>query len=191
MNLRIRRYSGTKAHRYTGTRVHRYTGIQVYRYTTYYALIISFLLAVLWVTVVAAQASTPTDDEVNAIAKQLYCPVCENTPLDVCPTDACHEWREEIRKMLAEGKTEAEIKQHFVDYYGARVLAEPPRTGFNWLVYLVPPILILAGAFVLFRALQGWRKASIMETGGGEKEAQTLPQDEYIARLEEELKKRK
>ena len=30
----------------------------------------------------------PTDDEVNAVAKQLFCPVCENTPLDVCPTQA-------------------------------------------------------------------------------------------------------
>lgn len=169
----------------------RYASKQVHRHATYYALIISVLLAVLWVTAVAAQVSTPTDDEVNAIAKQLYCPVCENTPLDVCPTDACREWREEIRKMLAEGKTEAEIKQHFVDYYGARVLAEPPRTGFNWLVYLVPPILILAGAFVLFRALRGWQKASITEAGGGEKEAPPSSPDEYIARLEEELKKRK
>ncbi len=36
-----------------------------------------------------AQGQPPTDDEVNRIAKQLYCPVCENTPLDVCPTQAC------------------------------------------------------------------------------------------------------
>ena len=47
--------------------------------------------------------------------------------------------------MLADGKSEEEIKQHFVDYYGARVLSEPPRTGFNWLVYVVPPIVIVAG----------------------------------------------
>ncbi len=58
--------------------------------------------------------------------------------------------------MLADGKSETEIKQHFVDYYGARVLAEPPRSGFNWLVYVVPPIVIVAGVFVLFRALRAW-----------------------------------
>ena len=82
---------------------------------------------------VSAQDSTPTDDDVNAIAKQLYCPVCENTPLDVCPTEACRQWRELIRQMLAEGKTEQEIKDYFVANYGARVLSEPPRAGFNWL----------------------------------------------------------
>ena len=114
------------------------------------------VLSTLTVATVSAQGSTPTDDDVNAIARQLFCPVCENTPLDVCPTQACKEWREEIRSMLADGKSEAEIKQYFVDYYGARVLAEPPRTGFNWLVYVVPPIVIVAGVFVLFRALRAW-----------------------------------
>ena len=41
--------------------------------------------------------------EVNAIASQLYCPVCESTPLDVCPTEACRQWRDVIRTMLTEG----------------------------------------------------------------------------------------
>ena len=42
----------------------------------------------------------PTDDEVNAIAEQLYCPVCENVPLDVCGTQACADWRDEIRDAI-------------------------------------------------------------------------------------------
>jgi len=157
-------------------------------------LVLSGLLA----ATVIAQGSTPTDDEVNAIAKDLFCPVCENTPLDVCPTDACKEWREEIRTMLADGKSEAEIKQHFVDYYGARVLSEPPRTGFNWLVYVIPPIIIVAGAFVLFRALRAWSQTSASETdnaseaeaGTDEEDASPSSDDEYIARMEAELKKR-
>jgi cytochrome c-type biogenesis protein CcmH len=154
------------------------------------------VLSALTTATVIAQESTPTDNEVNAIAKDLFCPVCENTPLDVCPTDACKEWREEIRTMLADGKTEAEIKQHFVDYYGARVLSEPPRTGFNWLVYVIPPIIIVAGAFVLFRAFRAWSQPTeagiVPERGAGTDEDDALPpsDDEYIARMEEELKKR-
>lgn len=138
-----------------------------------------------------AQGPTPSDDEVNAIAKQLYCPVCENTPLDVCPTEACRQWRELIRQQLAEGRTEEQIKQYFVDNYGARVLAEPPRTGLNWLVYLLPPAIILLGAFILFRALRAWTRPSAASTGAGESEAKSIHQDDYVARLEEELKKRK
>jgi len=155
------------------------------------------VLSTLATATVFAQDSTPTDDEVNAVAKDLFCPVCENTPLDVCPTDACKEWREEIRGMLADGKSEAEIKQHFVDYYGARVLSEPPRVGFNWLVYVVPPIVIVAGIFVLFRAFRAWSQPPATdtvpetETGVNKEDASPSSNDEYIARMEEELKKRK
>ncbi|MGZ9167201.1 MAG: cytochrome c-type biogenesis protein [Anaerolineales bacterium] len=132
-----------------------------------------------------AQGPTPTDDEVNRIAKQLYCPVCESTPLDVCPTEACRQWRDLIRTMLAEGKSEAEIKQYFVEHYGDRVLAEPPN---RLVTYLVPAAVILLGALMLFRGFQMWMKPSIREVSP-DHEAEPV-QDPYVARLEEELKKR-
>jgi cytochrome c-type biogenesis protein CcmH len=155
-------------------------------------LSLTFVLTGLLYHPARAQGPTPTDDEVNAIAKQLYCPVCENTPLDVCPTEACRQWRDLIRQQLADGWTEDQIKQYFVDNYGARVLAEPPRTGLNWLVYILPPAIILAGAFVLFRALRAWTRTGAASAGSGESEAKPPARDDdYIARLEEELKKQK
>ena len=108
------------------------------------ALILALTLG-LFAGAAGAQDSTPTDDQVNAIAKHLYCPVCENTPLDVCPTEACRQWRDLIRQQLSDGWTEDQIRAYFVENYGARVLAEPPRQGLNWLVYLLPPVIILAG----------------------------------------------
>lgn len=139
----------------------------------------------------SAQGSTPTDDEVNAIASQLYCPVCENIPLDVCPTEACRQWRELIRKQLAEGWTEDRIKDYFVANYGARVLSEPPRSGMNWIVYVLPPLLIAAGAFVLFRALRAWTRPASVPSDTGTPAESAPSADEYVARLEEELRNRK
>ena len=126
------------------------------RFTSYF-LLLTFIVAGLWVVPVSAQVPTPSDDDVNRVARQLYCPVCENTPLDVCPTEACRQWRELIRTQLAAGKSEAQIKQYFVDHYGARVLGEPP----NRLVsYLVPGVIILLGALLLVRGFQMWLKPS-------------------------------
>ena len=141
---------------------------------------------------VSAQESTPsaqtvTDDQVNAIAKQIYCPVCENVPLDVCPTKACTQWREEIRLMLAEGKSEQQIKDYFVRLHGIRVLAIPPASGINWLVYVIPPAALLAGAWILYRSFRGWRQS------GSQAVSPPVPTgslDEYSVRLEEELRKR-
>src|SRR5512138_2780373 len=131
------------------------------------ALLMAVVFTLLFTLIASAQGPTPTDDEVNRIAKQLYCPVGESTPLDVCPTEACRQWRDLIRTMLAEGKSEAEIKQYFVDHYGARVLAEPPN---RLVTYLVPAIVILLGAFMLFRGFQMWLKPSITEAEAGETE---------------------
>ena len=149
-----------------------------------------FLLLVLFgsVTAVFAQGPTPTDDEVNRIAKKLYCPVCENTPLDVCPTEAFRQWREQIREMLAEGKSEDEIIQYFIVTYGVRASGDPPNKVAS---YLVPAVAILLGALILLRGFQMWMRPSITEAGAAGKEARPVPQDEYIAKLEEELKKQK
>ncbi len=98
-----------------------------------------------------------TDDEVNAVAKQLYCPVCENTPLDVCPTQACKDWRELIRQQLSDGWTEQQIKDYFVANFGPRVLANPPNKGFTSLVWLLPFAALLAGGAFLWRLLRQWQ----------------------------------
>ena len=160
-----------------------------------YTLIFTLLLSALFTGIVLAQGNNPpTDDEVNAVAHKLYCPVCESTPLDVCPTEACRDWRELIRTMLAEGKTEDEIIKHFEEQYGARVLAEPPKEGFYWLVYLLPPAVILAGAVVLFRSLKEWTKpkaAAPVSGGAGDASSSSPEKDEYVTRLEEELKKQR
>jgi cytochrome c-type biogenesis protein CcmH len=129
----------------------------------------------------------PSDDEVNAIAKGLYCPVCENIPLDVCGTQACAQWRELIREKLSQGWSEDQIKQYFADQYGDRVLATPPARGLNWLVYLVPPLVIAAGVYILYRALRAWRRPAPQAMPDG---SAPEVQDEYILRMEEELRKR-
>jgi cytochrome c-type biogenesis protein CcmH len=146
------------------------------------------ILASASASVVFAQDGFPTDDDVNKIAKQLYCPVCESTPLDVCPTEACRQWRDVIRTMLTEGKSEAEIKQHFATQYGIRVLNVPPNP---WLTYFVPGVVILIGAALLFRGFQLWKKPLVAESVSKEAEAEPVQQDEYLAKMEAELKRRK
>jgi len=136
-----------------------------------------------------ADPGTPTDDQVNAIAKEMYCPVCENVPLDVCGTQACAQWRALIREKLEEGWSEEQIKQYFVDQYGARVLATPPASGLNWLVYVVPPIAFLVGAFILYRGIQSWRQIESDEEDPQEIVDTPVADDDYMARLEEELRR--
>ena len=149
------------------------------------ALIGGMVLILISVFPVGAQEATPSDDEVNAIAKQLYCPVCENIPLDVCPIAACVQWRETIRLKLAEGWSAEAIKQYFVEQYGDRVLATPPARGLNWLVYIFPPLALALGICFLVRTMRNWSRA------GDEQRVTSVDADDpYVTRMEEELRER-
>ena len=152
-------------------------------------------LALLTTGAASAQTATPiaiTDDQVNAVASELFCPECENIPLDVCPSQACADMRAEIREKLQQGWTKAQIKQYYVERYGDRVVGSPPARGWNWLMYVIPPVAILASAVILYRVFRTWKQfppPPARETS----EAQNPPvaADDYFARLEAELKKAK
>ena len=137
---------------------------------------------------VAAQQPPPSDDQVNGVAHQLYCPVCENTPLDVCPTQACAQWRELIREKLSQGWSDQQIKDYFAAQYGPRVLAEPLRSGLNWLVYLLPPAVFLLGAYLVFRVMRSARRRQTVNAAPA---ANQLSDDPYLRRLEEQLRQKK
>jgi cytochrome c-type biogenesis protein CcmH len=156
-------------------------------------LLFTALLLVLVAAVLPAAAQDPvTDDEINAIARDLYCPVCENTPLDVCPTQACQDWRDEIRQQLSEGKSEAEIRAYFVERYGARVLAAPPREGFNTIVYILPILAVVIGLGLFVRYLRSLRERGDETAMVGQAAAQEPPpaadDDDYLSRMEKEVR---
>lgn len=122
------------------------------------SLLTALFASLVIISVAYAQERIPTDDDVLRVAKKLYCPVCPNTPLDVCETKACQDWRAQIRDQLTEGWTEQQIIDYFVAQYGERVLAEPQRKGFASLVWFLPLIVVLVGLGVVFEILRNWRK---------------------------------
>ncbi len=134
------------------------------------------------------------DDAVNEVAKEIYCPVCESTPLDVCPTKACADWRELIRQQLAEGQTEDQIFEYFARQYGDGVLANPPRRGISLVILWVLPVLLVVGALLLFgRFVLGLRAdnaASAEMAAPASAPPTPATQDEYVARVEEELRRK-
>ncbi len=155
---------------------------------TLLAGLIALTVGMLVVAQATAQTLPPSDDEVNAIAKQMYCPVCENIPLDVCPTQACAQWRELIREKIGQGWSEQQIKDYFVLQYGDRVLAEPPRRGLNWLVYILPPLFFLVGVFIVYKVMKSMRRPA----GQLEQASTDIPtNDPYMAELEKELREHK
>lgn len=158
------------------------------------AILLLVALILLLAAAPAAAQEPVSDDEVNAIARELYCPVCENTPLDVCPTQACEDWRAEIRAQLRQGKSREEIHQYFVDRYGAKVLSTPPQEGFNLIVWILPIAAVIFGAIFFGRYLRGLqeKEGSDVEMDGAQSTAPLPPpaaaEDEYLSQVEKEVR---
>lgn len=154
-----------------------------------HTLIVTILVLVLALIAlpVLAQDSV-TADEVNAIAKKLYCPVCENIPLDTCGTAACDDWRYEIQLQLEAGMTEQEIVDDFVARFGDRVVGTPQDPALRTMSLLTPMLLALGALIVVIIVLFQWRRGS--RTGAqiaGLPNAPTPPKDDYRAQLERDL----
>jgi cytochrome c-type biogenesis protein CcmH len=157
------------------------------------SILIIFILSMMFVSGVLAQdpapAPTPSIDEVNDIAKNMFCPVCENIPLDVCGTEACEMWREEISDLLILGFTEDEVYEYFYERHGDMVLATPRATGFNLVLYILPVVAIVLGIVFFVRYLRTTTKNVENEIEKIEIKAEKKA-DPYQNKLEDELKKR-
>jgi cytochrome c-type biogenesis protein CcmH len=153
---------------------------------------ILFVVLLLLVVGGAAAQGNVTQDDVNAVAKQLFCPVCENEPLDQCGTKACQDWRAEIRLQLEQGATEQDIKDNFQRRYGDRVLAEPPREGANWILWLLPVAFFLFGGIWFARYLRQIQSEKVqpapVNSALSGSSATVIPPDDYVARIEDELR---
>lgn len=99
----------------------------------------------------AQQAEEVSMDDINRIARQLYCPVCENIPLEVCGTAACDDWRYEIRLQLESGLTDQQIIDDFVARFGDRVVGTPQDPFLRALSLVTPWVLVVVAGFFVVR----------------------------------------
>lgn len=153
-------------------------------------IVLSALVAFVPQGIGYAQDTSPiTDDQVNALAEELYCPVCENVPLDVCPTQPCAQWRDLIREKMELGWSESQIKEFFALQYGDQVLAVPPRRGFNWLIYILPPIIILSGIVIAARFVSR-SKTQPLPAVEIATPTDHAPLDSVISEIEQDLKRK-
>jgi len=125
--------------------------------------------------------STPPPDfspRVFEIARALRCPVCQGESAAESNAGIAVEMRRIIAEQLAQGKTEAEIRQFFVERYGDWILYEPPARGLTLLIWLSPLVGLGLLGFGLWRYLAQVKARAQVVSDVSEGE---------IARLEAEL----
>ena len=124
-----------------------------------------------------SESAQPPSLEARAqsLDRSLICPVCPGETIDQSQATLANQMQAFVREKLRTGWTDRQIRQYFVDRYGDGVLAAPPKTGFNLIVWVVPPVGVLGGLLLLVLAVRAmrWRP-----------EAGEAPEAEGVAGLE-------
>lgn len=111
-------------------------------------------------TAIAEDAAAPggippgTDVErLRGITADLRCLVCQNQSIADSHAGLAIDLRNQVIKLMGQGKTDAEIKQYMVDRYGEFVLYDPPFSASNAALWAGPFLLVLVGVWVARRAI--------------------------------------
>ena len=126
-------------------------------------LTLIFIAMLLLIAAACASSSEPVSPEeletvAQGIDKGLMCPVCPSETIDQSQVEIAQQMRIMVREKLAQGESRNEILQFFVDRYGPGVLAEPPKSGFNLLIWVIPPMALLLGSVILTMTVRAMRR---------------------------------
>ena len=120
--------------------------------------------AILALACAQAGAVTPRTT-LPVIERQVMCATCK-IPLNVAESPQADRERVFIRRLIAQGETEAQIKSALVVQYGQAVLGLPSPKGFDLAAYLVPVAVVLALLALLALLLPSWRRHARAHPGG-------------------------
>ena len=126
------------------------------------------------------------EQRLNVIAEELRCLVCQNESLAGSRADLAQDLRREVRKLIKEGKTDAEVMEFMVSRYGDFVRYRPPVKPTTWLLWGGPFLLLFIGVAALIVYLR--RRAGAIAQAGSD-HLSTEEQKRAAALLAEEDKK--
>jgi cytochrome c-type biogenesis protein CcmH len=141
------------------------------------------LAALLLIAALAPAAAAGQRASLIEIEKQVMCPVC-GTLLQLAESPQAQREKAFIRRLIAEGRSEAQVKDALVAEYGDEVLALPRGSGFSLSAYVVPIVAFLLAALALGFGVLRWRRAGGGQGGPGDPRR---PSDEDSERLDADL----
>ena len=115
------------------------------------------LVALVALAVAGTAFASERRPTLSELEPELVCPTCETT-LDQSNAPIARRMKQFIVARIAAGDTKGEIKAKLVAEFGAAVLAEPPKKGFDLLAWVLPLAGLLGGAALLGAAAWRWSR---------------------------------
>lgn len=89
------------------------------------------------------------------ISSEVRCLVCQNQTIKDSNAFLANDLRREIRRLMVEGKTDAEVYNFLVTRYGDFVLYRPRKSGKTLVLWIAPFLLIAIGGIIAVKVVRG------------------------------------
>lgn len=114
-------------------------------------LILILLLVPVLAWGVVDDFNTPEEQaRYRALGEQLRCLVCQGQSIADSNADLAQDLKREVRRMMREGRSDAEILDYMVARYGDFVLFKPPVKATTYALWYGPFVLLLLGLLSWF-----------------------------------------
>jgi cytochrome c-type biogenesis protein CcmH len=118
-------------------------------------LLLALAFGAAWAKEAAPLAEDPAvEQRLIAISEEMRCLVCQNESLAGSRSDLANDLRRELRTLIKQGKTDAEIREFMVERYGDFVLYRPPVKPETYLLWAGPFLLMIVAVAVLLMYLR-------------------------------------
>lgn len=99
-----------------------------------------------------------TEEQVEAIARTLKCPICRSQSVADSDVAASRAIRIEIARLVEEGRSADEVRDAIATTYGDDVQLIPPASGFAGLVWTLPVVAVVIALVAISAAFARWRR---------------------------------
>ncbi|MGA1060403.1 MAG: cytochrome c-type biogenesis protein [Burkholderiaceae bacterium] len=104
-------------------------------------------------------ADSVLEDKVQRVASELRCLVCQNDTIAASQAPLAVDLRNQVRRLLAQGQSEAQVLEYMTQRYGDFVRYRPPLKPSTWPLWFMPVVLLLLAG------LGWWRFTRARPTG--------------------------
>ena len=94
------------------------------------------------------------EKRVQRLSEELRCLVCQNQSLADSNADLAVDLRNQVRELMQQGQTDAQIREFMVARYGDFVLYNPPVKSATLLLWLGPFVLLAVAGVALVTYLR-------------------------------------
>jgi cytochrome c-type biogenesis protein CcmH len=133
-------------------------------------MIAVLLMAFQLTTTEAPLPDSSQEARAQALMREIRCVVCENEPVSQSTADIAVDMRRVIRRQVAEGRTDDEVRGYFTGKYGQFVSFRPPTQGLGLLLWAFPFLLLVGAAIAIWTRLAKARRSDLKplpDEGGG------------------------